>query len=448
MGKTKMKKTYLIENGTIITMDAQRNCYEDKAMVLEDGRIAAILDAKTLREQYPQAEIIDAQGMAVLPGLVNTHLHSCLVRGFGDDMKLYDWHEAIAETVSRNMSPEQAYTGALLTYLECIKSGTTTFLGLEKFCWKCYEAAMESGIRARIVPYVLDFDDCEDTIEINIEYVEKTKAPDARVKFWFGFDSFREAGDALIARAVKLAEEYGVGLHTHSNESIDDVKRCQQMHGMEPIAYLQKMGALTNRTVLAHCVHLSEKERELMMAADCRVAHCCVSNMKLCDGAAPIVDYKKRGIKVGLGTDGANSNNNYDLFEEMKTSVLLQRIVNDSADCMKADDALYMATLGGAEVLGLGDEIGSLEPGKRADVILVNMKTLHSLPVTGQISSILTSNLVYACNGSDVDTVFIDGEMLMQRRKLLRIDEAALLEQTNGAACDLAYKLRDSGVIM
>ena len=443
-----MNKTYLIKNGLILTMDADRHFHSDKTLVLSGGRITAIEDPDAATARYPDAEVIDATGMAILPGLVNTHLHSCLVRGFGDDMKLYEWHEAIAETVSRNMTPDQAYLGALLTYLECLKSGTTTFLGLEKFCWKCYDAAVKSGIRARIVPYILDFDDCEDTVEMNIDFVEKTKGPDERVKFWFGFDSFREAGDAMISRIVKLSEQYGIGMQTHSNESVDDVTRCMEMHGMTPIEYLYKKGVLTNRTVLAHCVHLTEKERQLMEETDCRVAHCCVSNMKLCDGAAPIVDYRKRGIKTGLGTDGANSNNNYDMFEEMKTAILQQRIVNDSADCMKASDALYMATLGGAEVLGLADEIGSIEPGKRADVILVNLKSLHALPAVSDIPSVLESNLVYACSGSDVDTVFVDGVPVMRGRKLLNVDENAVIEEANEQACKLVHLLRDSGVKM
>ena len=440
-----MKKTYLIKNGIILTMNEKKECITDKALLVKDGRIAAIDGEQALLSAYPGAEIIDAERMVVMPGLINTHLHSCLVRGFGDDMKLYDWHGAVAETVSRNMTPDDAYTGALLTYLECIKSGTTTFLGMEKFCWKCYEAAKDSGIRARIVPYVLDFDDCEDTVEMNIEFVEKTKGPDERVKFWFGFDSFREAGDALITRVVKLSNEYQVGMQTHSNESVDDTKRCQEMHGMDPIVYLGKMGVLTNRTVLAHCVHLTEEERKLMEEADCRVAHCCVSNMKLCDGAAPVVDYKKRGIKVGLGTDGANSNNNYDMFEEMKASVLLQRIVNDSADCLKAEDALYMATLGGARVLNAEREIGSIETGKRADLIFINMNTLHSLPVAERYPSVLESNIVYACSGADVDTVMIDGDLLMRHRKFLNVDEEQVLRESARRAGLLLERLHDAG---
>lgn len=443
-----MKQTILIENGIILTMSKDKQTYSDKTLVIENGRIKAFMAKDEAKAAYPAATVVNAENMVVMPGLVNTHLHSCLVRGFGDDMKLYDWHEAIAETVSRNMTPEQAYTGALLTYLECLKTGTTTFLGLEKYCWKCYDAAVDAGIRARIVPYVLDFDDCEDTVEINIDYVEKTKGPDERVKFWFGFDSFREAGDELIKRVVKLSEEYGIGMQTHSNESVDDTKRCMEMHGMDPIEYLDKLGVITNRTVLAHGVHLTENERRIVEEKDCRIAHCVVSNMKLCDGAAPIVDYKKRGIKVGLGTDGANSNNNYDLFEEMKTSVLLARIMNDSADCIKAEDALYMATLGGADVLNMADEIGSLEPGKRADVILVNMKTLATLPVVKDIPSVLESNLVYACNGSNVDTVIVDGEIVMQGRKFLNVDEDALIEKAAKEADALVHLLKESGVKM
>lgn len=445
-----MKKTYLVKNGSILTMDPDMSCYgPEKALVIKDGKIEGIFDRFEAEKKFPEAENIDAENMVVMPGFVNGHMHSNLVRGFGDNMSLYAWHEAVAEAVGRELTPDEAYLGALISYLEILKSGTTTFLGMEKFAGRCYDAAVESGTRARIVPYVLDFDDCEDTVELNLEYVRKTAAPDSLVKFWFGFDSFREAGEELIGRVVALSNEYRIGMQTHSNESIDDVNLCLEMHGLRPIEYLDKLGVMTDLTVLAHCVHLDENEKKIMEDRGSGLAHCCVSNMKLCDGAAPITEYLERGIGVTLATDGANSNNNYDMFEEMKTSVLLQRIRCNRADALVAEQALRLATIDGAKTLHMDSEIGSLEPGKRADVILVNMNTLHTLPIATAHPSILMSNLVFAANGSDVDTVFVDGELRMQGRRLLHVDEAAIIRDANKAAGYLMERLiSNRGVIV
>jgi 5-methylthioadenosine/S-adenosylhomocysteine deaminase len=443
-----MDKVYVITDGTIITMDAQDRFYtEDTALCVKGELIVDIIAKSEARKKYPDAEVIDATGKIVLPGFVNAHMHSNLTRGFGDNLSLYKWHDSIAEKVSMEMTSDEVYLGAIISYLEALKTGTTTFLCMEKYSEVCYQAALESKARVRIVPYILDFPDCVDTLELNREYVEKTIKSDSLVKFWFGFDSFREAGDNLITDVVSLSKEYGVGMHTHSNESLDDIQLCKDMHGVEPIEHLYSLGVLSERTVLAHCVHLSEKEKQLMQQTGTKVAHCCVSNLKLCDGIAPIVDYLDRGIQVALGTDGANSSNSYDLFQEMKTAVLAQRARENRADAVVAEQVLRFATIGGAEVLGMDDEIGSLEVGKRADIILVNMLTLHSLPCSSSFPSILKSHLVFSSRGADVDTVMIDGNLVMKNGVLLHVDEFSLIREANIASTGLTKRLRAKNVL-
>lgn len=221
---------------------------------------------------------------------------------------------------------------------------------------------------------------------------------------------------------------------------------CRKQHQKDPIVYLHELGVLSERTVLAHCVHLSEDERALMQQTGTKVAHCPTSNMKLADGAAPVVEYLSRGIKVGLGTDGALTNNNYDLFEEMKFAVLLQRIIQKRADALTAPEILKMATIGGAEVLGLSKEIGSLEKGKKADICIMDLRKLHCLPFDPEEGSILISHLVFSANGADVDTVIINGKIVMANRILQTIDEQKLLFDTNKAGKHLIARLKLKGI--
>ena len=441
-----MENILRIKGGHIITMDSRMNVYKNYSLVISGNTIVDILPNDTAENKYADIEVFKAEDKVILPGLINTHLHTNLVRGFGDGKPLYQWHEEIAEAAGMTIKPEEAYLGALVGYAEAIKSGTTTILALEKFSEKCYQAAKETGIRARLVPYILDFEDCVDTVELNLAYVQKTAAPEERVRFWFGFDSFREAGPKMIREIVALAKKYKTGLQTHSNESVDDVLLCRKQHHKDPIVYLHELGVLSERTVLAHCVHLSEEERALMQQTGTKVAHCPTSNMKLADGAAPVAEYLSRGIKVGLGTDGALTNSNYDLFEEMKFAVLLQRIIQKRAGALTALEIFKMATIGGAEVLGLSKEIGSLEKGKKADICIMDLRKLHCLPFDPEEGSILISHLVFSASGADVDTVIINGKIVMKNRILQTIDEQKLLFDANKAGKRLITRLKIKGI--
>ena len=441
-----MKNTLRIKGGYIITMDSMMHIYKDYSLVISGNVILDILPNDTAEKKYSQAEVLSAEDKVILPGLINTHMHTNLIRGFGDGKPLYQWHEETAEAVGMVLTPEEAYLGAMVGYTEAIKSGTTTILALEKFSVDCYQAAKETGIRARLVPYILDFEDCVDTVKLNLAYVQKTAGPEERVKFWFGFDSFREAGPKMIREIMSLAKTFNTGIQTHSNESMNDVLLCRKQHHKDPIVYLNDLGVLSEKTVLAHCVHLSEDEILLMKKTGTKVAHCPVSNMKLADGVAPVSEYLSWGIKVGLGTDGALTNDNYDLFEEMKFAVLLQRIIHEKADALTAPEILKMATIGGAEVLGMSKEIGSLEKGKKADICIMDLHKLHCLPFDPEEGSILISHLVFSANGADVDTVIIDGKIVMKNRVLQTMDEQKFLFEANKAGKNLISRLKLKGM--
>ena len=438
----------LIPCGCILTMNAAGDVLRDTAIISKDGKIHALMPTNEARAAYPDAEVFDAAKKVVLPGLVNAHMHSNICRGFGDNMALYAWHEAIAETVGMETTPDEMQMGALISYLEAIKSGTTTMLSMEKFSVRCYEAAKASGGRVRIVPYVLDFDDCVDKVELNLEYVEKTLDPNLRTRFYFGFDSFREAGPDLIRRVAALSSQYQIPMQTHSCESVDDVALCKERYGCEPVKYLYELGALTERMILAHGVHLTEEEKQLVLKTGARIAHCPTSNMKLSDGAAPIKEYMDRGIPVGLGTDGANSNNNYDMLEEMKFAALLPRIATQKADALKAEEALRLATIDSARCIGMEDEVGSVELGKRTDLCILDMQNIHCLPYNLDDPGILMSHIVYSCSGADVDSVIVDGEVLVKNHTLTRFDERAVFEAANAASIALTERLKKRGVKM
>lgn len=441
-----MEKIFLVKGGHIITMDSQMNVYKNYTMVISGNIIIDILPNNKAERKYADLEVLSAEDKVILPGLVNTHMHTHLLRGFGDDKELYRDHKERIEAVGSVLTPEDAYLGALVGYSEAIKSGTTTLLGLEKYSEKCYQAALETGIRACLSPYIFDVKNWPDTVELALAYVQRTVATDDRVKFWFGFDSFRSMSAKMIKEIMALAEKYQTGVHTHSNESVDDVILCRKEYHKDPIIYLHELGVLTERTVLAHCVHLSKEERNLMQQTRTKVAHCATSNMKLADGAAPIVEYISQGISVSLGTDSVLTNNNLDLFEAMKIAVLLQRVIEKRADALTAPQILKIATIGGAEVLGLSKEIGSLEKGKKADICIMDLHKLHSVPFDPEESSILISHLVFSASGADVETVIIDGKIVMKNRVLQTINEKDLLFNANQAAEHLLTKLRLKGV--
>ena len=430
----------LIKNGYVVTVDDNFAIYPDGAIFIEDGRIVDIGESDSLGNKYRNVEVIDANGKAVLPGLVNTHVHSGLIRGTAEDLPLWEWLMKHVDPMHKALTSDEAYVAARLCYAESLMAGTTCVMDMYRFMDRCADAAEELGIRAILVPYVADKPEYDyfESLKTNIELVESRHGTaNGRIHVWFGLEHLVYATEETYKRIADLLKKYPVGFHTHADESIEMVERIKENYGRSPIQLFYDRGILGPKTVLAHCCWLTPTEMEILAKTETSIAHCPVSNMKLASGVAAIPECLDRGIKVGLGSDGVKENNNLDLFEEMKFASLLQKLHHLDAAKMPAEKTLKLATINGARALGLDDEIGSLEVGKKADIILVDLQKLHLAPhIYGKYENIV-ANLVFSANGSDVDTVLVDGEIVMQNRRLLTADVTKLIGDANEAVKDL-----------
>jgi 5-methylthioadenosine/S-adenosylhomocysteine deaminase len=433
-------KKILIKNGYIITVDKDFNIYPNGAVYIEDDKIIELGASNELEKKYSDAQVIDASGKAVLPGLVNTHLHSGLIRGTAEDLALWEWLTKHVDPMHKVVTADNAYAASRLCYGESLLAGTTCVMDMYRHMDRCADAADELGIRAILAPYVADKPgyDYFESIDDNIRLVEsRNGSADGRIQVWFGLEHLVYATENTYTRIANLAEKYETGIHTHGDESIDMVQRIMKKYGRLPVQLLHDRGILGSKTVLAHCVWVTPTEIEIMAATGTGVAHCPVSNMKLASGVAPIPECLASGVKVGLGTDGVKENNNLDMFEEMKFASLLQKVHHLDATKMPAEQTLRLATIYGAKTLGLEDEIGSLEKGKKADIILVNIKRPHMTPQLYVNYANIVSNIVHSSSGADVDTVLVNGKIVVENHKILNTDEEELISEANIAARDL-----------
>ena len=423
-------------------MDKELNWFRDGAVVVQNNKILDVDKTRKILKKYKGDIIIDAKNKAVMPGLINTHMHSGLLRGTGDDLPLYEWLSKYVHPAHKVLKPAEVYAASMLSYSEAIKCGTTCVLDMHRFMDRSADAAGKLGIRAVLAPYVSNQLDYLENFEDNKKLIrEKHRSFEDRIHVWCGLHSFRDCSPELLIEAREYARKHKVGLHTHSNESIDDVELAKKMYGKRPLEHLFDYGIVGPNVVLAHCVWLSNTEIEIIKRTDTRVAHCPVANMKLADGVAAIPKLLKKQIKVGLGSDGTVESNSFDLFQVMKFATLLGRVHELGTNAMSADVTLKMATVNGAEVLGLNNELGSIEVGKKADIILVNLRRLHQTPILyGDYFNVI-SHLVYATKGSDVDTVIIDGKIVMENRIIKRVDENKVIEKAQENAIELLRRI-------
>lgn len=427
----------LITRGTILTVNSQDEMLINGAILIEDGKIADIGPAAELEAKYAGVTLLDAQGQVVMPGLVNLHLHSGLIRGTAEDLPVFEWLSRYVDPKHRALQAEEAYAAARLSYAEGIKSGTTTVLDMYRYVHRCADAAEEMGIRATFAPYVADRPEFNyfETLENNVRLIEERNgSAGGRVHIWVGLEHLSYCTEEAYFEAARIAEKYNTGIHTHGEESLEMSKTVFEKHGRWPVELFYDRGILGPRTVLAHCVWMQDSELELMAKVGAAVAHCPVSNLKLASGIAPITDMLDHGIVVGIGTDGVKENNNLDMMEEMKYVPLLQKVRKYDARVMKAEKVIRMATIDGAKALGLDQQIGSLEIGKQADLITVDFRKLHLTPVLHETYNNIVSNLVYSAQGSDVTNVMVNGVMLMENRKLTTVDEEEVRLQGQAAA--------------
>ena len=423
----------LIDGGTVVIMDEAGTIIEGGAVLVEGDHIAAVLQPGAPRPAGTR--VIDATGHLVIPGLVNTHGHAAmsLLRGLADDLPLLTWlEEHIFPAEAALVAPDFVYWGTLLSSVEMLKGGTTTFADFYYFRDDAARATIDAGIRAVVGPHVIGFDTPDfatpeeslaDADEFMVRYADHpTLVPGvaAHALYTTPLD--------VVEAAFQLAERYGAVFQIHTVEDPSEDATAREATGMGVIEALASIGALRSRTVLAHSIFLSDEDIGRIAAGGAGIAHNPQSNMKLgIARAAPVVAALAAGIPVGLGTDGAASNNDLDMFDEMDAAAKLQKHALGDPTALPAETVFRMATMGGARVLNLHDEIGSLEPGKRADIVLLDTRRPGLTPLYK-----VYSHLVYAARGSDVSTVIVNGRIVVRDREVLTVDEDEVMERARG----------------
>lgn len=423
-------RSLLIEGGMVVVMDDAGTILDGGAVLIKGDRIAALLEPGAPRPAHVQ--VIDAAGHLVIPGLVNTHGHAAmsLLRGLADDLPLMTWlEEYIFPAEAALVAPDFVYWGTLLSSVEMLKSGTTTFADMYYFRDQMAQATIDAGIRAVSGPLVVgfptpDFSTPEASLADAAVFMEHYQDHPTLVPSVSAHALYTTPLPAVEA-AFRLAEAYDAVFQIHVLEDSSEDATARELTGMGVVEALDSIGALRPGTVLAHSIYLSDEDMERIAAGGAGIAHNPQSNMKLgIPKAAPVTAALAAGIPVGLGTDGPASNNDLDLFDEMDAAARIQKFTLGDPTALPAEAVFRMATMGGARVLNLQDEIGSLEPGKRADIVLLDMERPGLTPLYR-----VYSHLVYAARGSDVDTVIVNGRVVVRDRQILTVDEEAVMER-------------------
>src|SRR5215472_9019947 len=424
----------IIKNGTVVTMNDAGDVLFDGALVLTGDRITDVgRTADVLaRNGAEGANVIDAAGKAVLPGLIDLHYHTALGKGWSDHLPLWEYLDTCWYPIIRALDYEAAYWAALASYSESIKCGVTTVNDMYRQLAALADAAAEIGIRAVLSNDVADPEHNLDSLEDNKEaFQAKHGAADGRIEVYIGIEWLPLASEELLRDARLLADDLGTGVHIHMNESLTEVENSKQRFGRRPTEVACDTGILGRNCIAAHCVWLSDSEIALMRETGTQISHNPTSNAKLGNGIARVPEMLAAGINVGIGHDAAECNNSRDLFEVMKFASLMHRASRVDASLQQPPDVVRMATRNGADALG--HETGRLAAGRKADVILVNLKSQMFTPLMPGNADHLFSHLVFAANGSCVDTTIIDGNVVMEGRKLTTVDEPKVLERANAA---------------
>ena len=425
----------------LILMDQNNTVIPKGAVLVTDGRISTVGEASAIIDANPGVEVKRLKNRLLMPGLVNTHMHSGLLRGTAEGLPVWEWLQQFIDPMHRVVNEREAEIASYLCYAEALLSGTTTIVDMWRHMHGSANAAAQLGIRAVLVPYVAEHPDHDyfETLKTNEALIKQWHGEaGGRVHVWVGLEHMFYATPEAYKRAMDISRHYEVGFHTHSNESKFDVEETERRHNMRPVEALEKLGLLeAPQTLLAHCVWLSDHEIQILAEHQVGVAHNPVSNMKLASGAARVEDLLAEGVAVGLGTDGEKENNNLDMFEEMKTSSLLAKLSKLDASALDAWTVCRMATITGARALGLNSEIGSIEVGKQADLIAVRTDTPRMTPLLTGTDGNLHHNLVHAVQGGDVDMTMIAGKIVVEHGKLLTADLQELIRDMNEAVPDL-----------
>lgn len=427
------EKVLLITGGTVVTVNANSSVIDDGAVAIKKDRITAVGPSDALRKRFPDAEIYDAKGKVVMPGLVNAHAHvpMGLFRGIADDLKLMDWLENhIFPAEKANVDEEFVRWGTKLACLEMIRGGTTTFVDMYYFEDAIAEETAACGLRAVLGQTLIDFPAPDFKT-----WEAATAGTAAFLKRWQDHPLITPAvaphapytvSATHLQEASRMAREAGVPLVMHLAEDRAEVERILKEKNTTPVRYVDSLGILGDHVLAAHMIWPDDEEIAILAERGVGVAHCPQSNMKIAAGIAPVPKLLAAGVDVGLGSDGPASNNDVSIWEEADTAAKLHKVNTGDPTVINAREALHMATLGGARAIGQGDEIGSLEVGKRADIIVVGLDGVHQTPLYN-----VTSSLIYATKSNDVEAVFVNGKLLYDQGRFLTVAADEVLAKAN-----------------
>jgi 5-methylthioadenosine/S-adenosylhomocysteine deaminase len=438
-----MTETTLIENGIAFTMDKNQSVLDPGYLIIEDDKIVEVGKGSP-RSNHKIDQRIDAKNKAVLPGLVDSHYHSiALHRGGIDGLLAEGMAKAFDEfyyPMLERMTPEDVYNEASLAYLECIKSGITTVNDMYRHITACADAAEKLGIRVILSSEAADLFPGQESLSDNENaFKAKNGTANGRVKVWFGAEWIPVCSPEFYSKARELTTKYKTGLHIHLAESLSEVETCKKKYGKRPGEHMFDLDVLGPDVLAGHCVWLSDKEIRLLKETGTAVASCPISNLKLGNGIARLHEMINAGLRMGLGTDAYM--NNLDMFEVMKYASILQKGSRADASSMPSyEKAFSMATIEGATALGLEREVGSLEQGKKADVILVDLSQPKFQPILrGRFANVLP-NIVYGAHGENVSSVMVDGKIVVENGEVKQVDQESIFrnalksaERVNGS---------------
>ncbi len=427
-GQSVTKVDLVIVGGTVVTMDAERRVIEDGAVAVSGGKVVAVGTRAEVAKGYRAKQTVNAAGKAVIPGLINAHTHIPMVlfRGIADDLDLNDWlTRFIFPAEAKNVDEAFVRVGTRLGLAEMIRGGTTTYADMYYFEDAIADETKKAGVRGILGQTLIDFPvpDAKNPAEgmkLAEAFVNKWKNDDLIVPAIAPHAPYTISTENLKAMKA-LADKVNAPLIIHVAETRKEVDDITEQKGHTPMAYLDSIGFLGGRVLAAHTVFLTDEELDIMKAKNVGSAHCPHSNMKLASGVARIPEMLRRDMAVGLGTDGAASNNDLNLWEEIDTAAKLHKVFSGDPKVVTAEQAFEMATARGARAIHMSDKIGSIETGKLADIVIVDLNGLHQTPMYN-----IYSHLVYTTKASDVETVIINGRVVMQNRRLLTLNESAI----------------------
>jgi 5-methylthioadenosine/S-adenosylhomocysteine deaminase len=438
----------IVTGGTVVTMDGERRVIENGAVAVRGERIVAVGPAAEVEKSFRARRRMRAEGKLILPGLINTHTHAAmsLYRGVADDKSLDDWlRNYIFPLEAKHSTPEFVYWGTLLAAVEMLRGGTTTFVDMYYHEDEVARAAEKAGIRVVAGETVLDFPTPDsktpaDGLRYTEEFIRRWQGNALVIPAVAPHSAYTCSAETLKASA-ELARKTGAPLLIHLAETLAEREESKKKTGQTPVEYLAGLGVFDVPTLGAHCVFVNPADRALLAEKGVACAHNPSSNMMLASGVSPVTELRAAGVAVGLGTDGpAGSNNDFDMWEEMDLAAKLQKITSDDPQALKASEALAMATIEGARALRLEKEIGSLEAGKRADLIVVRRDAAHAVPFYD-----VYSQIVYSLKASDVETTVVNGRVVFERGRVTTVEEREVLRRAEGFAAAVRETLKKAG---